>query len=330
MRRTFLLAATLGTLLTLSALGFQGAHGQEELPPKNRVVLGNLFVLRLNPIGLEDQIRLGYQRRLSDRKALLFRDTFVFLGVNPKLNPAYVKLGPSIEIQPLTIFNLHLAAEYMGVYGIFGYLQSFQSPQSEYSDSLMSCQGLLGLRKLSADQCNTRANYGAGGAHVIIEPQIQLKFGPIALRNRFSIEYWRMGVRDGDTVFYDPTLDTLVPVNGWVLSNDLDLVFVTKFRFVIGARYSMVQPIYQDGDYQPGDPSRDTLKNGHHRIGLLAAYTFFDRGFTRFNKPTILLVSSWYVSHRYRAGQDVSQGVPYLLLGFAFQSDLLRPPPGIQ
>ena len=35
--------------------------------PTRRLLLNNLFVLRFNPVGLEDQLRLGIQRRLPDR-----------------------------------------------------------------------------------------------------------------------------------------------------------------------------------------------------------------------------------------------------------------------
>ena len=43
----------------------------------------------------------------------------------------------------------------------------------------------------------------------------------------------------------------------------------------------------------------------------------------RFNRPTLILIVNWYVSHRWRTGQDVNQGFPYLVLGFAFTSDLI-------
>jgi hypothetical protein len=36
-----------------------------------------------------------------------------------------------------------------------------------------------------------------------------------------------------------------------------------------------------------------------------------------------VLITSWYLKHRYRTGQDVSQAVPYVVLGFAFTSDLV-------
>ena len=37
----------------------------------------------------------------------------------------------------------------------------------------------------------------------------------------------------------------------------------------------------------------------------------------------LILNVAWYLQHRYRTGAEVSQAVPYVVLGFAFQSDLL-------
>jgi hypothetical protein len=290
--------------------------------PKRRLVLQNLFVARLNPAGVEDQIRFGYQQRLSDKTSLLFRDTFLFLGVGPRINPAFVKLGPAIEIQPLSVFNLRVALEYVGWFSTFGYLQSFASPLDQYFE-----------RSLKQAQ-DAHLNYATNGLHLTIEPLVQAKLGPIAIRNKLSIEYWYMSVRSGDTVFYDATLDTLVPANGWVLANDLDVLYINaKYRFVAGVRYSVVKPLYAKSDFRPGE-DQGLDDNEHHRIGPLLAYTFFDRpGFTRFNKPTVLLIANWYLDHRYRTGrEDIAVvpsvfarggGIPYIVIGFAFQSDLL-------
>ena len=88
----------------------------------------------------------------------------------------------------------------------------------------------------------------------MIEPLIQAKFGPVVLRNRLSSEYWRMSVRSGDTVFYDPTLDTLVHANGWLIADDIDLMYMNaKKRFVVGVRYSVVQPLYTKNTDRPGE-----------------------------------------------------------------------------
>lgn len=316
--------------------------------PTWRLLLNNLFVLRFNPVGLEDQLRLGIQRRLpaiEGSEGLLFRDRFVFAGIAPRLNPAFVKIGPSLELQPLSILNLRVTAEYMYLFSTFGFLQSFASARDDYSDPLMaacasadpttreSCRYTDGQGVVQQGSAERR-NYRTGGLHMMVEPTVQLKLGPVLLRNRLSLEYWYMDLRDGDRVFFDVTLDTLVPARGWVLANDLDLAWMFKFGLMAGVRYSVVQPFYSGNDLRPGE-FVDFVHNGVQRIGPILSYTFFDRGFVRFNKPTILLISGFYVSHRYRAGQEPAAvfpglivqnpAMPYLVIGFSFQSDLLSP-----
>ncbi|MCS6915532.1 MAG: hypothetical protein RMK29_00505 [Myxococcales bacterium] len=316
--------------------------GQVVLAPQWRFVLNNLLVLRMNPVGLEDQMRIGLQVRLSNSTSRLLRDTFIFLGLVPRFNPAFIKFGPALEIQPLSIFNLRLTGEYIGFFSTFGFLQSFPSPSDEYDDGLLAnCAGpspdmlrQCRFRDTQGAEATAleRRNYATSGFHLMIEPLLQAKLGPIALRNKLAFEYWYMAVRAGDTVFYDMTLDTLVPANGWILANDLDLLYVSRFGLVAGVRYSVVHPFYFGQDYRPGEDTT-VNDNGHQRLGPILAYTFFDRGFTRFNKPTLLLIVNWYLDHRYRLGQVPSAilpntfvqsaGMPYLVLGFSFQSDLI-------
>jgi hypothetical protein len=237
---------------------------------------------------------------------LVSRDNFVFVGLATKLSPAFLKIGPSFDLQPLSMLNLRFTVELMKWFGTFSYLQSFATPTADYSDSTIS------RLKDSA--------YTPVGAHFTFEPLLQMKIGPVALRNKFSIEYWAMNTRPGDTVFYDPTLDTLVPARGWILTNDLDVVYMNmKKHFVVGLRYSIVHPLYSAGDYLAGE--KQESDNGHQRLGPLAAYTFADR--KRFYKPSLVLIVNWYVDHRWRTGADVNAGIPYLVLAFAFTSDLI-------
>lgn len=324
--------------------------GKPQTAPLWRLTLNNLLVLRLNPVGLEDQMRFGFQRRLPDMEGAqgrLFQDRFVFFGIAPRINPAFIKIGPSVEIQPLSIFNLRVAAEYIGLFSTFGFLQSYGSAQDDYSDKLLAaCSSSDATTRESCrfrddrgelvEGSPERRNYSTSGLHVMIEPLIQLRLGPVALRNKLALEYWYMNVRPGDRVFYDVTLDTLVPARGWVLANDLDLLFVSKFGLTAGVRYSVVMPFYGADQVRLGE-SASFAQNGLQRIGPTLAYTFFDRGFTRFNKPTILLISGFYVAHRYRAGQEPAAvlpglfvhnaAMPYLVVGFSFQSDLLKTTP---
>ena len=63
-----------------------------------------------------------------------------------------------------------------------------------------------------------------------------------------------------------------------------------------------------------------------HRVGPALLYTIFDRPDLRFNKPTLILLMQWWAKSRYRTGQDVSAGIPYFVLGFRFEGDLLPDP----
>lgn len=348
MKRSPGASLSLLTLLTLFSLTWlsplSDAGAQWLPPPEKRVVLNNLTVLRLNPVGLEDQIRLGYQQRITEQTNPFLRDNFVFAGIAPRLNPAFIKIGPSIEIQPLSLFNLRVGFEYIHFFSTFGFLQSFGSAVADYDDkSLAVCasKDVEVLKKcVSTDAAGlplqsptAPLNYPASGVHLMIEPTLQGRFGPLAFRNKLAIEYWYMRLRGDQRVWYDVTLDTLVPGNGWVVTNDLDVLFVTKFRLMVGARYSIVKPIYTEEEYR-FSVDRAAQDNTVQRLGPLLYYTFFDRGYTGFNKPTLLLVVNWYVDHRYRAGQapaSILPGVfvqhpamPYIILGFSFQSDFIN------
>jgi hypothetical protein len=277
--------------------------------PGRRLVINNLLAVRLNPLGLENQTRLGYQSVLYRNEGALFRDNFLFLGANSRLSPASIKAGPSVELQPLSIFNLRLSAEYVGFFSTFGFLQSRPSPNADYSQASRDAGDEAGQE------------YATSGMRLAIEPLVQLKVGPIAVRNRFSLEYWSMRLRGEDRVWYDATLDTLVPGKGFNYANDLDVLFLGRPPLVVGARYSLVEPLYASRQLPAGEDL--AVDNSHHRVGLLAAYVFWDEGYTAFNKPAVLLNVAWYLTHRYRTGAEVSQAVPYVVLGFAFQSDLL-------
>ena len=290
--------------------------------PKYRFVINNLTVIRYNALGIEDQIRAGLQLRLYDGEGALKRDNFVFIGLAPKLNPAFIKFGPSIELQPVAAVNLRVAGEVVEFFSTFGFLQSFQSPAALYSDTALRSGQWV------------EKNYATSGLHFIVEPLIQMQLGPIAVRNRFSAEYWRMSTRASDPtepvrtdpVFYDATLDTLVPASGWVVADDLDVIWTRRLadggRFAAGLRYSMVKPLYDSASSLAGEDASAVPDNSHHRLGPVLLWTLYDRGFTRFNKPTVLLISGWYLHHRYRTGTDSSQAIPYVVLGFSFQSDL--------
>ena len=81
----------------------------------------------------------------------------------------------------------------------------------------------------------------------------------------------------------------------------------------------------------PADDRRLTIRT--QTIAGTNSYVAEPR--SRSLKPTIIVIASWYLSHRYRTGAPgtlpadhaiddyVSRAVPYVLAGFAFESDFI-------
>ncbi|MBA2543397.1 MAG: hypothetical protein H0V17_27395 [Deltaproteobacteria bacterium] len=307
-------------------------------PPGHwRVIVSDLSILRVNPIGIETRARIGLQKRLYASQKPISQNNFMFLGAYPKLNPASAHLALGGEFQPASIFNLKANVEIQKYFGSFGFLQSFTTPHANYSDqTLKDLEDVPGFEPQSAT-----------AFHAALHPMLQLKLGKIAVRSLFQIDYWDFKLRDGDTVAYEATYDTLLPDKGFTLATDTDVLFVGKPGLAVGLRHTWVKPLYKQKHFADPDLSAmensDELErfgsnNGHQRLGLFAAYTLHDRGPSRFNKPTVIVIASWYLDHEYRTGAPdamgpdqrpddfTSRAFPYLLVGFAFESDFAKPP----
>lgn len=307
--------------------------GEPEVAPADRpppgglrLMLSDLTMFRLNPLGLETRARFGFQKRLYASDKAITRNNFAFGGLYPRLTPASANLSVGGEIQPASIFNLRAFGEVQKYFGTFGFLQSFQTANANYSD-----QTLKDLRDSTTTPPQTATVF-----HASIQPMLQLKVGDIALRGLFQFDYWDFKVRPGDTVAYDATLDTVLPNNGWTMSIDADVLYTGRKNTAIGLRYSYVHPFY-NSDHFGSEAELEAYdgENTHSRLGLFAAYTLADAGPSTFNKPTVIVIVSWYLSHRWRTGEPdmlpsgtraddyTTRAFPYLLLGFAFESDLL-------
>lgn len=286
--------------------------------PRYRILATNILGGSYNSEGIEEQLRLGAQMRLYESKSPAFRDNFVFLGINPRVNPTATRLGPSFEIQPLSVFNLKMNLEFVDYFGSLGTIQSFPSALDDFSASTRDRNKELGR------------GYGAKGARFSITPFVQIKVGPIALRNRFTFEYFAIDLRGGDRVFYEPAYDTMLAGHGKMISDDLDVFYIKDLpaggffshgRIAAGVRYSAFKPLFDSNDFRPGE-DRSREKNEMQRIGPIVAFSLFDDGYSKFHEPTIVAMAQWYAAQRNRTGRDMDQAVPYLVLAFVFQSDI--------
>jgi hypothetical protein len=288
-------------------------------PPDYRFTMRNAFGGRYNPLGLELSTRAGLQARLYHKDSPIVRSNYVFIGMNAGISPTQAHIGPLVEVQPISILSVKLITEVQTYFGDLGYAQSFVSARDNFSDSAQSAR-------------ENSSAYATTGFHLTFEPVLLVplvvkpKF-TLVLQNRFSLELWKMKLHGSDNVFYEAGTDTLVgKANGLIVTDDADLVVLLRSAkrgaaTYLGVRYSMAQPFYNAADYRPGEAS---ISNANHRIGPLVGYTFFDHGYTYFNKPTLIAIINWYFIHPYRTGADVSAAVPYMVLALTFQSDFFK------
>jgi len=303
-------------VVLVSAAG--GAWGQTLLdgpPPQHRLVYRNSLILRLNPAGLIDDARISYRYRLYPSESLALRDNFIGIGLAPTVSPAFGRLGAMVEVQPLTLLQLYAIYEWVQYFGTFNFLQSFPSARSEFGDVQLAERGALPAG-------DPARNYATSGTQLLLGANLQLKVGPWVARNQLRLARPDFKLREGDRVLYDIFYDVLAPNRGWFLTNDADVLYAPgSAGFLVGLRWTVTQPFYGPEHFDPGEP-RENL-NGMQRVGPVLAYTFFNRDGAAFNSPTVLVAAQWWVSHRYRQGQQVSALLPLFVAAVSFNGDLL-------
>ncbi|MBL8788573.1 MAG: hypothetical protein JNJ59_27000 [Deltaproteobacteria bacterium] len=304
--------AALSTVFAVFALAASPAQAEQTLPPtpESQLFYTNLTVLRLNPLGFQNQFELDYRHRLYDPgDSILLAQNYVGVGISPIVTPGLVRLGVNAKVQPLAILKLEVKWEYLSYFGNFNYIQSYKDPTADYSDTGIEAGGEAGN------------NYATDGWQLTLDAELRARVGPIIVRSRFKAGYQEVALKNDDTLFHEPYFDLLLPREGWFFTNDLDLLVQVNPNLIIGVRHAMLATSYPASVY-PGGVAVDDDNSPVHRVGPLIAYTFFDEPGESFNRPTILLLAGWYLQHRFRAGQDVSQAFPNIVLGFAFSGDL--------
>jgi hypothetical protein len=266
---------------------------------------------RVNPLGLFELFDTSLRLRLFESDADALRQNFVGIGATMGISPAFGRIGVLAEVQPLTLLRLWASYELVGYFSSFGLMASFPSATSSFSDTTIRDGGAMG-----------RPGYATYGGQLTLGASFQARLGPVAVRDNFRAMHASFGLRAGDQVFFDQTFDLQLPNDGWAVVNDADVLWVSDFGLVIGARYTVATPLNEDRHFVPGE-DRAPAQNHVHRLGPLIAYTFERNPNARFDAPMLLLLAQWHLVHRFRTGQDVDTGLPYLALVFQFQGDLL-------
>jgi len=271
--------------------------------PRDRLWYSNASYLRINPLGLVNQHRVGWRRRLSTKDSLLFRDTYAFVGPAVTLTPAWARGGLYGEAQLLAVLRVFTEVMGVGYFGTFDQVLTFPE-DGRYSDQTIEAQG---------DRAEP-----TGGWVWTIGTTVRAAVGPIAVRSTVQgLRFDLGGVADG-AFFYDQLSDRLAPDEGWVVLNDADLLYLNgKVR--AGVRHSFSDNL--------GGSSGTDAATAYHRVGPLFAYQFADHApGKRFNQPTLFLLAQTWVQHPYRTGDEQSQALPLIAAGFAFNGDYKTSP----
>lgn len=300
------------TTLAAGLLASAGARAEDELPPEQQLRFTSLTVARVNPLGLISVLDGTFRWRLYPSSSPLLKDNFIGIGGQAVLTPAFVRVGPMVEIQPLSILELQATFESIEYFGSFDFFQSFEFATDDFSDTALDNLG-------GSDDPNQSA-YATSGTQFSVKGILRFKLGPVAARNIFRAGRPDFDLREGDQLYYDPLWDLLVPDEGWYVNNDVDVFYLTDFGLRIGARYTYAAAFYEDSDYPEGVPTDDP-NNPTQRVGPFVTYTF-DSDSKLFQDPTLIFIANWWLEHRFRTGEDVTTAFPYIIVGLTFSGDL--------
>jgi hypothetical protein len=283
------------------ALARAQAQADPPPPPATRVFYRDVLAARVNPLGLINDLRVSVRRRLLEPGGALTKETFVGVGTSLVLSPAFVRYGPFVEVQPLGVLTLAAGVEAQGYFRTFDQLQSFPTAAAVYDDDTLGANGDLDRHYATAQRV------------VFLEARLQAKVGPVVGRSALRAQHTAVTARPGDVAYYDQILDILVPTDGWLVSNDADVLVFATDHWIIGARHTFTHSFLPE-------PATATET---HRLGPLVGYRFYDKPYSMFNQPTVNLLGQWWLVHPYRTGARQPVALPLIALAFAFNGDFL-------
>ncbi len=271
-------------------------------PPKGRIWYSNATYMRVNPLGLINSHRVGLRRRISKKSGILFNDTHALIGASALVTPAWARVGGYAEVQPLTIIKAFAEVNHVSYFGTFDQILTWQDQGAEYDDASIAARGDAGEAS------------GQRGWTMTFGGTLRAKVGPIAVRNTAQVTSIDLALDQEGLYFYDQFFDRLAPDAGWMVWNDLDVLYMND-NLRLGVRHTFTDTLDGNGADTDGAMS-------HHRVGPLFAWQFRDDGpGTKFNQPTVFVLAQWWARHPYRTGAKQPAGLPLIAVGFAFNGD---------
>jgi hypothetical protein len=282
-------------------------------PPTSGLSYENVFVLRVNPLGLGDDFKLRYRLPLYPSPRPLLAQNFFGVTTPILLAPSFIRPGIGVELQPLSILHLYVGYEPTIYFGAVGSLHSYASPNADVGYGAVQ---LGGPPSMPGDLYSTVVH------QVVMSATAQFAYKWFAFRSMWRAQYDSAGLRDGDTVFWDPLYGVLLPRAGWLVRGETTALYRSSFGLAAGLQYSLTLTWYPTSAWMAGE-QQVNLNTPIQQLGPLVSYTFLRDRHGRFEAPTVFLVAAWYLEDRFRAGQVVNQGIPMICVGFSFRGTLL-------
>ncbi len=305
----FVLGAALCCLSSASAQTLQDGP-----PPEHRIVYRSFTGVRLNATQLLTDMKATYRHRLFRSDSANFADNFLGIGLGLTLTPAGFCEAIHLEFAPASFVQFFFTAELWQWLGNFNFFQSWAHAEENWGPKEVARLGTY-------PKGDARRNYATTGYAFTGTMVLQKKFGPIALRNSTRLAWSAYALREGDLIYYDPLTDLAAPNRGFTMNNDTEANYVLG-RLALGVRLALGQALFRPTDFSAGATNPNVMLA---RLGPVASWRFFQEHHLRFN-PALSVQVSWFLSHRFRTGADVSQAFPQMGLAFTFWGDVLAIP----
>ncbi|MEM9190997.1 MAG: hypothetical protein AAGF12_17560 [Myxococcota bacterium] len=207
---------------------------------RTKWVLHQLGVALVNPTGAENTFRLGLCTPFIQTPGILFDFTSIEAGINQQISPTYVHLGGYVQLTPLSIIQLRVELNGVGIWPLKAFDRAGYFELSGYDaqfdpDTLVSdlAEGAFGWN-LSI--------YGTLRARVGLGPTFAL-----ILLSQASVEYWSVG--EGD-FYFNLRREVIARKNDWIFANDalfgLSFPVTPDLRLRVGG-YDSIRYVFESG-----------------------------------------------------------------------------------
>jgi hypothetical protein len=190
--------------LALLLSGLLLASDPQAPPPSTQAPVRTVDVTAggsLNPPGLQTQVDVQWLWPTTRSTNPLVSSAHVAAGVSGYLSPSYTRVGPWVEVSPLSILDVRVGVEPTYYFGTFGSVVSFTGYGEDFSWESIRAR---------ADQATTGVALRA-----YVKPTFKMKAGPVM--GAFSTQFERWRSNASGPLFYEPYWDTLVRASGQTL-----------------------------------------------------------------------------------------------------------------